>query len=150
MQLHRVDADVKRILDSSTGGFHDDFEMRSQPFSRWSSRHSHVARQRSPRPVLESVRAIPPRAPRRRGGDDHHAVREQQPRAWRMPRQYPEGRRHGPKVPNVEFVPCRERNRKRGEMTSMGARRLSCRFTTAEPEASRVGDETLARRRRRP
>lgn len=28
----RVDADVRRILDSSTGNFHDDFQQRSQPF----------------------------------------------------------------------------------------------------------------------
>lgn len=28
-----VDADIKRILDSSTGGFHDDFQRRSQPFA---------------------------------------------------------------------------------------------------------------------
>jgi Mce-associated membrane protein len=27
-----VDADIKRILDSATGTFHDDFEKRSQPF----------------------------------------------------------------------------------------------------------------------
>jgi Mce-associated membrane protein len=28
-----VDSDVRRILDSSTGAFHDDFQKRSQPFS---------------------------------------------------------------------------------------------------------------------
>jgi Mce-associated membrane protein len=28
----RVDADIKRILDSATGGFYDDFQKRSQPF----------------------------------------------------------------------------------------------------------------------
>ena len=28
-----VDADIKRILDSSTGTFHEDFEKRSQPFA---------------------------------------------------------------------------------------------------------------------
>ncbi|MGE2716767.1 mammalian cell entry protein [Mycolicibacterium litorale] len=28
-----VDADIKRILDSSTGSFHDDFEKRSQTFA---------------------------------------------------------------------------------------------------------------------
>lgn len=28
----RVDADIQRILDSSTGIFHDDFQKRSQPF----------------------------------------------------------------------------------------------------------------------
>jgi Mce-associated membrane protein len=28
----KVDADVQRILDSSTGTFHDDFQRRSQPF----------------------------------------------------------------------------------------------------------------------
>jgi Mce-associated membrane protein len=28
-----VDADIKRILDSSTGSFHDDFERRAQPFA---------------------------------------------------------------------------------------------------------------------
>lgn len=28
----KVDADVQRILDSSTGAFHDDFQKRSQPF----------------------------------------------------------------------------------------------------------------------
>jgi Mce-associated membrane protein len=27
-----VDADIKRVLDSATGGFHDDFQKRSQPF----------------------------------------------------------------------------------------------------------------------
>jgi Mce-associated membrane protein len=29
----KVDADVQRILDGSTGPFHDDFQQRSQPFS---------------------------------------------------------------------------------------------------------------------
>lgn len=28
----RIDADIKRILDSATGGFYDDFQKRSQPF----------------------------------------------------------------------------------------------------------------------
>ncbi|WP_235629884.1 mammalian cell entry protein [Mycolicibacterium novocastrense] len=28
----RVDADIERILDSSIGSFHDDFQQRSQPF----------------------------------------------------------------------------------------------------------------------
>jgi Mce-associated membrane protein len=27
-----VDADIKRVLDSATGGFHDEFQNRSQPF----------------------------------------------------------------------------------------------------------------------
>jgi len=28
----RVDADIKRVLDSATGAFHDEFQSRSQPF----------------------------------------------------------------------------------------------------------------------
>jgi Mce-associated membrane protein len=33
IEYTKVDADIQRILDSSTGDFHDDFQKRSQPFS---------------------------------------------------------------------------------------------------------------------
>lgn len=85
IDFQQADADVQRILDSATGQFHEDFELRSQPFLD-------VVKQAQSKSVgtiteagLESVT-----------GDEAQAIvavsvktsnagaPEQQPRAWRM------------------------------------------------------------------
>jgi Mce-associated membrane protein len=100
-----VDADVRRILDSATGTFHDDFQNRSQPFID-------VVKQAQSKSVgtitaagLESVD----------GGQAQALVAvhvttsnagaaEQPPRAWRM-RIDVQKVGHNVKVSNVQFVP---------------------------------------------
>lgn len=85
IDFQQADADVQRILDSATGQFHEDFELRSQPFLD-------VVKQAQSKSVgtiteagLESIT-----------GDEAQAIvavsvktsnagaPEQQPRAWRM------------------------------------------------------------------
>ena len=100
-----VDVDVRRILDSATGTFYDDFQRRSQPFID-------VVKQAQSKSVgtitaagLESV-----------DGDraqvlvavhvttSNVGAAEQQPRAWRM-RIDVQKVGGGAKISNVEFVP---------------------------------------------
>jgi Mce-associated membrane protein len=100
-----ADADVRRILDSSTGAFHDDFQKRSQPFID-------VVKQAQSKSVgtiaeagLESVQ-----------GDEAQALvavsvkmsnagaADQPPRNWRM-RISVQKVGDGVKVSNVAFVP---------------------------------------------
>lgn len=100
-----VDADVQRILDSSTGGFYDDFRSRSQPFidavkqvqsttegsiteAGLESTHGDTAQ------VLVAVSVKTTNA----------GVSEQEPRAWRM-RIEVHKIGGGAKVSNVQFVP---------------------------------------------
>jgi Mce-associated membrane protein len=100
-----ADADVQRILDSSTGTFYDDFKKRSQPFlevvkqARSKSQgtvtaaglESHAG-DRAQVLVAVSVNTTIAGAP------------EQQPRSWRM-RISVQKVSDGAKVSNVEFVP---------------------------------------------
>ena len=100
-----VDADVQRILDSSTGGFYDDFRNRSRPFidvvkqvqsttegsiteAGLESTHGDTAQ------VLVAVSVKTTNA----------GVAEQEPRAWRM-RIEVHKVGDGAKVSNVQFVP---------------------------------------------
>jgi len=100
-----VDSDIARILDSSTGAFHDDFEQRSQPFI------DVVKQARS-----ASVGSITDAGLVSVDADGASAIvavtvktsdaaaAEQEPRSWRM-RILVERVDSGAKVSNVEFVP---------------------------------------------
>lgn len=101
-----VDADIKRILDSATGTFYDDFQKRSQPFvdvvkkvqsksegavseSALSSETKDQAQVLVAVSVKTTIAAAPP---------------EQEPRRWRM-RITVQQTGDGTKVSNVDFVP---------------------------------------------
>jgi Mce-associated membrane protein len=100
-----VDADIQRILDSSTGGFYDDFKKRSQPFVEVVKQAQSQSKGTITEAGLESVQ-----------GDSAQALvavtvttsnagaADQQPRAWRM-RINVQKVGAAAKVSNVEFVP---------------------------------------------
>jgi Mce-associated membrane protein len=102
----RADADVARILDSSTGTFRDDFQKRSAAFIGVVKQ----ARSTSAGTVTEAgleadhadqARVLVAVAVKTTTGD---APQQQQPRAWRM-RIDVQKVGDGAKVSNVEFVP---------------------------------------------
>ncbi len=100
-----VDADIKRILDSATGTFHDDFEKRSQPFVEVVKQAQSKSQGTITEAGLESMQ-----------GDSAHALvavtvttsnagaAQQEPRSWRM-RIDVQKVGDMAKVSNVEFVP---------------------------------------------
>jgi Mce-associated membrane protein len=100
-----VDADIKRILDSATGEFYDDFQKRSQPFVEVVEQAQSKSQGTITEAGLESIE-----------GDTAQALvsvavmtsnagaAEQQPRAWRM-RVSVQKMGDTAKVSNVEFVP---------------------------------------------
>jgi Mce-associated membrane protein len=100
-----VDADIKRILDSATGTFYDDFDKRSQPFVEVVKESKSKSQGTVTESALESV-----------NGDAAQALisvavttsttqaAQQQPRAWRM-RISVQKMGDTAKVSNVEFVP---------------------------------------------
>jgi Mce-associated membrane protein len=100
-----VDADIKRILDSATGEFYDDFQKRSQPFVEVVKQSQSKSQGTVTESALESVH-----------GDVAQALvsvavttstaqaAQQQPRAWRM-RISVQKMGDTAKVSNVEFVP---------------------------------------------
>jgi Mce-associated membrane protein len=100
-----VDADIKRILDSATGTFHDDFEKRSQPFVEVVKQAQSKSQGTITEAGLESTQ-----------GDNAHALvavtvttsnagaAQQEPRSWRM-RIDVQKVGDMAKVSNVEFVP---------------------------------------------
>jgi Mce-associated membrane protein len=100
-----ADADVRRILDSSTGTFYDDFKKRSQPFLEV------VKQTRSKSQGTVTAAGLESQA-----GDQAQVLvavsvnttlagaPEQQPRSWRM-RISVQKVSDGAKVSNVEFVP---------------------------------------------
>ena len=100
-----VDSDIKRILESATGGFYDDFQKRSQPFV------DVVKKVQSKSQGTVSEAALLSEA-----GDQAQvlvavsvktsiaAVPDQEPRRWRM-RMSVQKSGDGAKVSNVEFVP---------------------------------------------
>ena len=100
-----VDADVQRILDSSTGGFHDDFRNRSQPFIDVVKQAQSTTEGSITEAGLESMQ-----------GDtaqvlvvvsvkmSNAGVAQEQPRAWRM-RVEVQKIGDSAKVSNVQFVP---------------------------------------------
>jgi len=100
-----VDADIKRILDSATGAFYDDFQKRSQPFVELVKQAQSKSQGTITQAGLESVQ-----------GDNAQALvavsvtssnagaAEQQPRAWRM-RISVQKVGDKAKVSDVKFVP---------------------------------------------
>ena len=100
-----VDADIKRILDSATGTFHDDFEKRSQPFVEVVKQAQSKSQGTITEAGLESMQ-----------GDNAQALvavtvttsnagaAQQEPRSWRM-RINVQKVGDMAKVSNVEFVP---------------------------------------------
>jgi len=100
-----VEQDVQRILDSSTGVFHDDFAQRAQPFSE-------AAR----RVQSKSVGTVTEAALESAEGDEgrvlvamtvmtsNRGIPEQQPQAWRM-RVTVTRVDDESKVSKVEFIP---------------------------------------------
>ena len=100
-----VDADIRRILDSATGAFHDDFQKRSQPFVEvvkqvqsksegTVSEAGFLTETRDQAQVLLAVSVKTSTA----------AAPEQNPRRWRL-RLDVQKTTDGAKVSNVEFVP---------------------------------------------
>ena len=101
-----VDADIKRVLDSATGAFHDDFQNRSQPFVEvvkkvQSKSEGTIAeagllsytKDQAQVLVAVSVKTSMAAAPA-----------DQEPRRWRM-RLTVDKTGDSAKVSNVEFVP---------------------------------------------
>ncbi len=105
IDFQHVDDDVKRILDSATGTFYDDFQQRAQPFTEV------VKQVRS-----KSVGTVTEAGLESESADEaevlvavavHTTIEgqpEQQPRAWRM-RILVQKVGDDTKVSNVEFVP---------------------------------------------
>lgn len=100
-----VDRDIKRILDSATGGFYDDFQKRSQPFvdvvKKVQSKSEGTVAEAAllsevndQAQVLVAVEVKTTMA----------AAPEQEPHRWRM-RLSVQKTGDGPKVSNVDFVP---------------------------------------------
>ena len=105
IDYQHVDDDVKRILDSATGKFYDDFQQRSQPFTD-------VVKQVK----SKSVGTVTEAGLESESNDEAQVLvavavnttvegqPEQQPRAWRM-RILVQKVGEDTKVSNVEFVP---------------------------------------------
>jgi Mce-associated membrane protein len=100
-----VDADIKRILDSSTGAFYDDFQKRSQPFvdvvkqaqSRSVGTITEAGLESMQRDTAQVLVAVSVKT-------SNAGAAEQQPRGWRM-RISVQKLGDTAKVSNVEFVP---------------------------------------------
>jgi Mce-associated membrane protein len=100
-----VDTDIKRILDSSTGAFYDDFQKRSQPFVDVVKQARSKSQGTITAAGLESVQGDTAQALVGVAVTTSNAgVSEQQPRAWRM-RISVQKIGDAAKVSNVEFVP---------------------------------------------
>jgi Mce-associated membrane protein len=99
-----VDADIKRILDSSTGAFYDDFQKRSQPFVEVVKQAQSKSQGTITQAGLESVQPDSAQALVAVAVTTSNAgAPEQQPRAWRM-RVSVQMIGDTAKVSNVEFV----------------------------------------------
>ncbi len=100
-----VDADIRRILDSATGTFHDDFQKRSQPFvnvvkqvqSKSEGTVAEAALVSETDDQAQVVVAVSVKT-------SVAAAPEQDPRRWRL-RISVQKTTDGAKVSNVEFVP---------------------------------------------
>lgn len=100
-----VDSDIKRILDSATGTFHDDFQNRSQPFvdvvkkvqSKSEGTVAEAALLSDTKDQAQVLVAISVKTSTAAGP-------EQEPRRWRM-RISVDKAGDSAKVSNVEFVP---------------------------------------------
>jgi Mce-associated membrane protein len=100
-----VDADIKRILDSATGKFHDDFQNRSQPIVEVVKQAQSRSQGTVTEAGLESVQGNTAEALVAVAvTTSNAAAAQQQPRAWRM-RISVQKMGEQAKVSNVEFVP---------------------------------------------
>lgn len=101
----RADADVQRILDSSTGTFHDDFQRRSGPFIEVVKQAQSKSEGSIIEAALESLDGNQAQVLVAVNVNTSNAgAVEQEPRAWRM-RISVQKIGDGAKVANVEFVP---------------------------------------------
>ncbi|UMB71395.1 Mce protein [Mycobacterium paraterrae] len=101
-----VDADIKRVLDSATGGFHDEFQNRSQPFVEvvkkvQSKTEGTIAEAGLLSYTKEQAQVLVAVSVKTSMGT---APADQEPRRWRM-RLTVDKVGDGAKVSNVEFVP---------------------------------------------
>jgi Mce-associated membrane protein len=101
-----VDADIKRVLDSATGGFHDEFQNRSQPFVEvvkkvQSKTEGTIAEAGLLSYTKEQAQVLVAISVKTSMGT---APADQEPRRWRM-RLTVNKVGDGAKVSNVEFVP---------------------------------------------
>jgi Mce-associated membrane protein len=100
-----VDADIKRILDSATGTFYDDFQQRSQPFVEVVKQSQSKSQGTVTESALESVTGDTAKALVSVAVTTSTAqAAQQQPRSWRM-RISVQMMGDTAKVSNVEFVP---------------------------------------------
>jgi Mce-associated membrane protein len=100
-----VDADIKRILDSATGTFYDDFQKRSQPFVEVVKQAQSKSQGTVTESALESMQVDSAQALVAVAVTTSTAeAAQQQPRAWRM-RISVQKMGDTAKVSNVEFVP---------------------------------------------
>jgi Mce-associated membrane protein len=101
-----VDADIKRVLDSATGAFHDEFQNRSQPFvevvkkvqSKSEGTISEAGLLSSTKDQAQVLVAVAVKTSMAAAPPD------QEPRRWRM-RLTVDKTGDSAKVSNVEFVP---------------------------------------------
>src|ERR1700739_4293040 len=100
----RVDADVQRILDSSTGRFRDDFQNRSQPFVDVVKQAQSKSEGTITEAALESSNADGAQVLVSLAVKTWAAGTQQDIKSWRMRIQV-ENAGDGAKVSNVEFVP---------------------------------------------
>jgi Mce-associated membrane protein len=101
-----VDADIKRVLDSATGGFHDEFQNRSKPFVEvvkkvQSKSEGTIAESGLLSYTKDQAQVLVAVAVKTSMGA---APADQEPRRWRM-RLTVDKTGDGAKVSNVEFVP---------------------------------------------
>jgi Mce-associated membrane protein len=100
-----VDADIKRILNSATGAFYDDFQKRSQPFVELVKQAQSKSQGTITQAGLESVQGDNAQALVAVSVTSSNAAAgEQQPRAWRM-RISVQKVGDTAKVSDVKFVP---------------------------------------------
>jgi Mce-associated membrane protein len=100
----RVEADVQRILDSSTGTFHDDFQNRAQPFIAVVKQVQSTTEGTITEAGLESAQNDAAQVLVAVSVKTSNVGAEQPPRAWRM-RISVQKIGSSAKVSNVEFVP---------------------------------------------
>ena len=113
IDFERVDDDVKRILDSATGSFYDEFQQRSQPFAEVvkqvkSKSVGTVTEAGLEVPDAEQGSKVPTEAQVLVAVTVNTSVvgqPEQSPRAWRMRILVQQAADGQAKVSNVEFVP---------------------------------------------
>jgi Mce-associated membrane protein len=100
----RVDADVQRILDSSTGRFRDDFQNRSQPFVDVVKQAQSKSEGAITEAALESTSGESAQVLVSLAVKTWAAGTQQDIKSWRMRIQV-QNTNDGAKVSNVEFVP---------------------------------------------